>query len=375
MRRRHYPDAKQLDNISRGTEMKKLINRPENVISDSLAGVAAAHSDIVRIHTEPRFIYRADAPVKGCTALVSGGGSGHEPMHTGFVGKGMLHAACPGEIFTSPTPDQMLEAARRVNSGEGVLFIVKNYSGDAMNFEMAVELAQAEGVPVSTVLIDDDVAVRDSIYTQGRRGVGTTVLAEKICGGASEKGYDLKSLTELGLRVNKNGRSMGVAFSSCTIPARGEPTFNLGPDEIEIGIGIHGEPGRKRIGLKTAEEITRILALSIIEDPAYTRTHRLWGAGAWVEEEMTDTPFQRGDRVIAFVNSMGGTPLSELYIVYKTLEEICRDKGLVIVRNLIGPYITSLEMQGCSITLLKMDDELLELWDAPVHTPSLRWGM
>ncbi len=375
MRRRHYPDAKQLDNISRGTEMKKLINRPENVISDSLAGVAAAHSDIVRIHTEPRFIYRADAPVKGCTALVSGGGSGHEPMHTGFVGKGMLHAACPGEIFTSPTPDQMLEAARRVNSGEGVLFIVKNYSGDAMNFEMAVELAQAEGVPVSTVLIDDDVAVRDSIYTQGRRGVGTTVLAEKICGGASEKGYDLKSLTELGLRVNKNGRSMGVAFSSCTIPARGEPTFNLGPDEIEIGIGIHGEPGRERIGLKTAEEITRILTLSIIEDPAYTRTHRLWGAGAWVEEEMTDTPFQRGDRVIAFVNSMGGTPLSELYIVYKTLEEICRDKGLVIVRNLIGPYITSLEMQGCSITLLKMDDELLELWDAPVHTPSLRWGM
>jgi len=377
MRRRHYPDAKQLDNISRGTEMKKLINRPENVISDSLAGVAAAHSDIVRIHTEPRFIYRADAPVKGCTALVSGGGSGHEPMHTGFVGKGMLHAACPGEIFTSPTPDQMLEAARRVNSGEGVLFIVKNYSGDAMNFEMAVELAQAEGVPVSTVLIDDDVAVRDSIYTQGRRGVGTTVLAEKICGGASEKGYDLKSLTELGLRVNKNGRSMGVAFSSCTIPARGEPTFNLGPDEIEIGIGIHGEPGRERIGLKTAEEITRILTLSIIEDPAYTRTYRLWdaGAGAWYEEEMTDTPFQRGDRVIAFVNSMGGTPLSELYIVYKTLEEICRDKGLVIVRNLIGPYITSLEMQGCSITLLKMDDELLELWDAPVHTPSLRWGM
>jgi len=375
MRRRHYPDAKQLDNISRGTEMKKLINRPENVISDSLAGVAAAHSDIVRIHTEPRFIYRADAPVKGCTALVSGGGSGHEPMHTGFVGKGMLHAACPGEIFTSPTPDQMLEAARRVNSGEGVLFIVKNYSGDAMNFEMAVELAQAEGVPVSTVLIDDDVAVRDSIYTQGRRGVGTTVLAEKICGGASEKGYDLKSLTELGLRVNKNGRSMGVAFSSCTVPARGEPTFDLGPDEIEIGIGIHGEPGRERIGLKTAEEITRILTLSIIEDPAYTRTHRLWGAGAWVEEEMTDTPFQRGDRVIAFVNSMGGTPLSELYIVYKTLEEICRDKGLVIVRNLIGPYITSLEMQGCSITLLKMDDELLELWDAPVHTPSLRWGM
>jgi len=377
MRRRHYPDAKQLDNISRGTEMKKLINRPENVISDSLAGVAAAHSDIVRIHTEPRFIYRADAPVKGCTALVSGGGSGHEPMHTGFVGKGMLHAACPGEIFTSPTPDQMLEAARRVNSGEGVLFIVKNYSGDAMNFEMAVELAQAEGVPVSTVLIDDDVAVRDSIYTQGRRGVGTTVLAEKICGGASEKGYDLKSLTELGLRVNKNGRSMGVAFSSCTIPARGEPTFNLGPDEIEIGIGIHGEPGRERIGLKTAEEITRILTLSIIEDPAYTRTYRLWdaGAGAWYEEEMTDTPFQRGDRVLAFVNSMGGTPLSELYIAYKTLEEICRDKGLVIVRNLIGPYITSLEMQGCSITLLKMDDELLELWDAPVHTPSLRWGM
>ncbi len=357
--------------------MKKLINRPETVISDSLAGMAAAHSDIVKLHTGPRFIYRAEAPVKRCTALVSGGGSGHEPMHTGFVGKGMLHAACPGEIFTSPTPDQMLEAARKVNSGEGVLFIVKNYSGDVMNFEMAVELAHAEGIPVSTVLIDDDVAVRDSIYTQGRRGVGTTVLTEKICGGASEKGYNLKSLTELGLRVSKNGRSMGVAFSSCTIPARGEPTFDLGPDEIEIGIGIHGEPGRKRTSLKTAGEITRILALSIIEDPAYTRTQRSWdaGAGAWVEEEITDTPFQRGDRILAFVNSMGGTPLSELYIVYKTLEEICRDRGLTIIRNLIGPYITSLEMQGCSITLLKMDDELLELWDAPVHTPSLRWGM
>ncbi len=377
MHRRYYHDALHPVNISREAEMKKLINRPETVISDSLAGMAAAYSDIVKLHTGPRFIYRTDAPVKGCTALLSGGGSGHEPMHTSFVGKGMLHAACPGEIFTSPTPDQILEATRAVNSENGVLFIIKNYSGDVMNFEMAVELAHTEGIHVSTVLIDDDVAVKDSLYTQGRRGVGTTVLAEKICGAAAEKGYIITSLVELGLRVNKNGRSMGVALTSCTAPARGEPTFDLGPDEIEIGIGIHGEPGRERTSLKTAEEITRILALSIIEDPAYTRTQRLWDddTGAWIEEEMTDTPFQRGDRILAFVNSMGGTPLSELYIVYKTLEEICRKKGLTIVRNLIGPYITSLEMQGCSITLLKMDDELLELWDAPVYTPSLRWGM
>ncbi len=375
--RRHYSDAKRPDNILWSAGMKKLINSPETVISDSMAGMAAAHSDIVRVHTEPRFIYRADAPVKGRVAIVSGGGSGHEPLHAGFVGKGMLHAACPGEVFTSPTPDQMLEAARKVDSGNGVLFIVKNYSGDVMNFEMAVELSHAEGIPVSTVLIDDDVAVKDSVYTQGRRGVGTTVLAEKICGAASERGYDLKSLAELGLRVSKNGRSMGMAFSSCTVPARGKPTFDLGPDEIEIGIGIHGEPGRERTGLKTAEEIAGILALSIIEDPAYTRTHRLWDGdtGTWIEEEMTDAPFQKGDTVLAFVNSMGGTPLSELYIVYKTLEDICRSRGLAVVRNLIGPYITSLEMQGCSITLLKMDDELLELWDAPVHSSSLRWGM
>jgi dihydroxyacetone kinase-like protein len=370
-------NEEQVHTIKRMLEMKKLINNPETVIPDSLSGMAAAHPNLLKVHDEPRFIYRADAPVKGCTALISGGGSGHEPMHAGFVGMGMLHAACPGEVFTSPTPDQMLEAAKIVHSGNGVLFIVKNYSGDVMNFEMAVELAHQEGIPVSTVIIDDDVAVRDSLYTQGRRGVGTTVLVEKICGAASEKGYDLQSLTDLGLRVSRGGRSMGMALTSCTVPARGEPTFDIGPDEIEIGIGIHGEPGRARTELKTAEEITRILALSIIDDPVYTRTHRVWdpGAGSWIEKEISDQPFQKEDRVLAFVNSMGGTPLSELYIVYNTLVEICREKGLVIVGNLIGPYITSLEMQGCSITLLKMDDEMLELWDAPVHTPSLRRGI
>ncbi|MFB2968184.1 dihydroxyacetone kinase subunit DhaK [Aerosakkonema sp. BLCC-F183] len=357
--------------------MKKLINNPNDVVRESLEGMALAHPDLIKVHFDPHFIYRADAPIHNKVAIISGGGSGHEPMHGGFVGFGMLDAACPGEVFTSPTPDQMLEAAKMINGGAGVLNIVKNYSGDIMNFEMAAELAHSENIQVANILIDDDVAVKDSLYTQGRRGVGTTVLAEKICGAAAQAGYNLKQLANLCRQVNINGRSMGMALTSCTVPAKGSPTFELGDDEMEVGIGIHGEPGRQRMSLKSADEITEMLAISIIEDAAYTRTVREWDAdtGEWVEVELTDPPFQSGDSVLAFVNGMGGTPLSELYIVYRKLAQICEKKGLKIVRNSINSYITSLEMQGCSITLLKMDDEIIKLWDAPVKTPAFRWGM
>lgn len=357
--------------------MKKLINKPEDVVVEELEGMALAFPGMIKVHFDPNFVYRADAPVKDKVAVISGGGSGHEPMHGGFVGVGMLDAACPGQVFTSPTPDQMLEATMMVDGGAGVLHIVKNYTGDVMNFEMAADMARDEGIEVLSILIDDDVAVKDSLYTAGRRGVGTTVLAEKICGAAAEKGYDLEEVADLCRKVNINGRSMGMALTSCTVPMAGKPTFDLPEDEMEIGIGIHGEPGRKRMKLQTADEITEMLALSIIEDPAYKRTIREWdeGKGEWVEIELVDPPFKAGDQVLAFVNSMGGTPAIELPIVYRKLHEICKKKGLKIVRNLIGPYITSLEMLGCSITLLKMDDELIELWDAPVKTPGLRWGM
>jgi dihydroxyacetone kinase-like protein len=357
--------------------MKKLINHPDHVVRESLEGLALAHPDLIKVHLDPHFVYRADAPVSGKVAIISGGGSGHEPMHTGFVGMGMLDAACPGEMFTSPTPDQMLEAAKRVHGDAGILNIVKNYAGDVMNFEMAAELAYSEGLPVCNILIDDDVAVKDSLYTQGRRGVGTTVLAEKICGAAAQKGYDLVKVADLCRRVNLYGRSMGMALTSCTVPAKGSPTFELGDQEMEVGIGIHGEPGRERMPVKTADEMTEMLAVSILEDSAYTRTVREWdqSAGEWVEFQLSDPPFMAGDQVLAFVNGMGGTPLSELYIVYRKLTEICQKKDIKIARNLIGSYITSLEMQGTSITLLKLDEELIELWDEPVKTASLRWGI
>jgi phosphoenolpyruvate---glycerone phosphotransferase subunit DhaK len=355
--------------------VKKLINQPEDFVLESLSGMAAAHPDLLKVNFDPTFVYRADAPVRDKVAVVSGGGSGHEPMHAGFVGMGMLDAACPGEVFTSPTPDQMLAAAKQVDGGAGVLYIVKNYSGDVMNFEMATELAHAEGIRVSSILIDDDVAVKDSLYTQGRRGVGTTVLAEKICGAAAAAGYDLLQVADLCRRVNLNGRSMGMALTSCSVPAKGSPTFSLGDREMEIGIGIHGEPGRERMLLKSVDEITEILTLSIIKDSSYSRTVREWNEtqGEWVDLELVNSDFKSGDRVLAFVNGMGGTPLSELYIVYRKLAEICQKQGLQIVKNLIGNYITSLEMQGCSITLLKVDDEMLRLWDAPVKTASLCW--
>ena len=357
--------------------MKKLINAVDAVISEQMEGMALAHPDLLRVNLEPKYIVRADAPVAGKVAIVSGGGSGHEPMHGGFVGLGMLDGACPGEVFTSPTPDQMLACGLEVNGGAGVLLIVKNYTGDVLSFETAAELLHAEGVPVRTVLVDDDVAVKDSLYTAGRRGVGGTVIVEKIAGGAAEAGYDLAQAAELAQRVSLNSRSMGMALTSCTTPAAGKPTFTLDEGEIEIGIGIHGEPGLRRILITDADAITTLLADEILDDGAYTRTVRSFDpeAGDWIEQNLTSAPFQPGDRVIAFVNSMGGTPVSELYTVYRKLAEICAARGLTIVRNLIGAYITSLEMQGCSITLTRVDDEMLRCWDAPVHTSALRRGV
>jgi len=333
--------------------MKKLINKPEDVVKDELNGIIAAHSDLVKVHFDPDYIVRADAPVKGKVGVISGGGSGHEPMHGGFVGMGMLDAACPGAVFTSPTPDQMLEATKAVNGGAGVLHIVKNYTGDVMNFEMAADLARAEGIEVEAVVTNDDVAVKDSLYTAGRRGVGVTVLAEKMCGAAAEQKRSLKDVAEVCRKVNGQGRSMGMALTSCTVPHAGKPTFDLPVDEMEIGVGIHGEPGRTRMKLKTAAEITEMLVTPILDD----------------------LPFKSGDSVLAFVNGMGGTPLIELYVVYNELAKICAGHGVKITRNLIGSYITSLEMAGCSITLVKMDDDLTRLWDAPVKTPGLRWGV
>ncbi len=357
--------------------MKKLINAVDDVVKEQLEGMALAHPDYVKVHFDPTYVYRADAPVEGKVALISGGGSGHEPMHGGFVGYGMLDAACPGEVFTSPTPDQMYEAALAVNGGAGVLFLVKNYTGDVLNFETAAELAYADGIAVQSILIDDDVAVKDSLYTAGRRGVGTTVLAEKIVGAATEARYDLKQCADLARKVNKYGRSMGMALTSCTVPAAGKPTFELGDDEIEIGIGIHGEPGMRREKMKAVDEIVDDMMAEILDDGPYARTVREWDNehGEWIDVELIDPPFEAGDEIIAFVNSMGGTPVSELYAVYRRVAQICEGRDINIVRNLIGPYITSLEMQGFSITLLKADEEILKFWDAPVNTPGLRWGV
>lgn len=332
--------------------MKKLINNPENVVKEELQGVALAHPDLVKVFYDPNYVVRADAPIKGKVGVISGGGSGHEPMHGGFVGYGMLDAACPGAVFTSPTPDQMLEATKAVSGGAGVLHIVKNYTGDIMNFEMAADLARAEGIEVESVVTDDDVAVQDSLYTAGRRGVGITVIAEKMCGAAAEQGKSLKQVADICRKVNGQGRSMGMALTSCTVPHVGKPTFDLPEDEMEIGIGIHGEPGRVRMKLKTADEITEMLMEPIIKD----------------------LPYKAGDQVLLFVNGMGGTPPIELYIVYRKAYEIAVKHGLKVIRNLVGPYITSLEMAGTSITMLKMDDELVKLWDFPVLTPGLRWG-
>ncbi|MHA7273671.1 dihydroxyacetone kinase subunit DhaK [Arthrobacter sp. TMT4-20] len=333
--------------------MKKLINDPKQVVTESVEGFGAAHADLVKVHPDPLFITRKDAPRQGKVGLVSGGGSGHEPLHAGYVGRGMLDAAVPGAMFTSPTPDQILPATTAVDGGAGVLHIVKNYTGDVLNFETAAELAEAEGVTVRTVLVNDDVAVEDSLYTAGRRGVGGTVLVERIAGGAAERGDTLDAVTAIAQRVIDNVRSMGVALAACTVPHAGQPSFDLTDDEIEIGIGIHGEPGRHRIAMENADGIT----------------------GRLMEPILADLKVDSGEKVLLFVNGMGGTPASELYIVYRRARQLLEEQGIVVERSLVGNYITALEMQGASITVLRLDDEMVELWDSPVNTAALRWGV
>ncbi|MDJ0377684.1 dihydroxyacetone kinase subunit DhaK [Cryobacterium sp. PH31-L1] len=332
--------------------MKKLINDPKNVVNEAVAGFEAAHGDIVRVSHDPIFIVRSDAPVQGKVGIVSGGGSGHEPLHGGFVGHGMLDAAVPGAVFTSPTPDPILAATQAVDGGAGVLHIVKNYTGDVLNFETAADLASAEGIDVRAVIINDDVAVKDSLYTAGRRGVAGTVLVEKITGAAAERGDDLDAVVAVAERVNSRVRTMGVALTPCVVPHAGEPSFVLADDEIEIGIGIHGEPGRERIKLEPADAIVDRLLGPILDD----------------------LPFVSGDEVLLFVNGMGGTPQIELYIVFRRAAEVLKEKGITVTRSLVGNYTTSLEMAGTSISVLKLDDELTALWDAPVQTAALRWG-
>ena len=333
--------------------MKKLINDPADLVAEALRGVAAAHPEL-RVDHEHKLVIRGDAPVQGKVGIISGGGSGHEPLHGGFVGRGMLDAACAGEVFTSPVPDQMLAATQAVDGGAGVLHIVKNYTGDVMNFEMAAELASAEtGTEVVAVVTDDDVAVQDSLYTAGRRGVGVTVLVEKIAGAAAEDGRSLADVAALAQRVNEQGRSMGMALTSCTVPAAGTPTFDLPENEMEIGIGIHGEPGRRRVPVASAREVAAML----------------------VEPVLADLDFTGSDGVLAFVNGMGATPQIELYLMYHEIDQLLAKAGVTVIRSLVGSYITSLDMAGCSLTLLGLDSELLRLWDAPVSTPGLRWGV
>ncbi|MDR2321245.1 MAG: dihydroxyacetone kinase subunit DhaK [Microbacterium sp.] len=330
--------------------MKKLINAPEDVLAESLRGLALAHPEL-DVDMANRVILRRDRKAEGKVALLSGGGSGHEPLHGGFVGAGMLDAACAGEVFTSPTPDQMQAATTAVDRGAGVLHIVKNYTGDVMNFEMGAELAAMDGIEVRSVVVDDDVAVQDSLYTAGRRGVGLTVLLEKIVGAAAEEGRDLAAVADLATRVNGQGRSMGMALTSCTVPAAGKPTFDLPDDQMEIGIGIHGEPGRHRVPLAPARDIAAQLVEPILADLDFT-----------------------GSPAIVMLNGMGASPLIELYLMYGEVAALLEKAGVTIARNLVGNYITSLDMAGCSVTVLKADDELIRLWDAPVVTPGLRWG-
>jgi phosphoenolpyruvate---glycerone phosphotransferase subunit DhaK len=329
--------------------MKKLINSADSVVTDALKGVAAAHPSL-SVDVENKVITRAGDPKAGKVGLVSGGGSGHEPLHGGFVGYGMLDAACPGEVFTSPVPDQMLLATKAVNGGAGVLHVVKNYTGDVLNFQMAAELADDEGIEVASIVVNDDVAVEDSLYTAGRRGTGATVFVEKIAGALAEEGADLAAVAATAREVNERSRSFGVALSSCITPAAGKPTFELGDSEIELGIGIHGEPGRTRGPMRPASEL----------------------AGVALDAIAADIPLD--GELLVMVNGMGGTPLIELYVLYNEVAEHIRARGGRIARNLVGNYITSLEMQGFSVTVCGLTEELTRLWDAPVDTPALRWG-
>lgn len=330
--------------------MKKFINSVDDILTESLTGFGLSHGDILKIHLNPNFITRAGKSKKGKVSLISGGGSGHEPLHGGFVGFGMLDAACPGQVFTSPTPDQMISASQAVDNGGGILFIVKNYSGDLMNFEMAAEML---GIENMTVLVNDDVAVEDSSFTTGRRGVAGTMIVEKIVGSAAEAGASLTECKELGDHVNKMTASMGVAFTSCIVPAAGKPTFEIGDDEIEIGVGIHGEPGRKREKIKSADEITRDLIDTILED----------------------LKPDNNAEVLLHINGFGGTPLMELYLLFNSAAKELEKNKVKISRSLVGNYTTSLEMAGASITLCRLDDKIVKNWDSPVHTAALRWGM
>ncbi|WP_407320846.1 dihydroxyacetone kinase subunit DhaK [Isoptericola halotolerans] len=331
--------------------MKKLLDDPAQAVTDSLRGFAQAHVDEVTLHEDPTFVQRAGGTPPGQVAVVSGGGSGHEPLHAGFVGAGMLDAAVPGAVFTSPTADQVAAAIIAADGGAGVLAVVKNYTGDVLNFETGIELAQAEGVEVTSVVVNDDVAVEDSLYTAGRRGVAGTLAVEKIAGAAAARGDDLATVTALAERVVSAVRSMGVALTACTVPHVGRPSFDLEDDEVEVGIGIHGEPGRHRVQASGASDITRRLVDPVVED----------------------LELVAGEPVLLFVNGMGGTPASELYVVYARARELLAERGVEVRRSLVGSYVTSLEMQGASVTVMRLDEELTALWDAPVRTTALRW--
>ena len=331
--------------------MKKILNNIDDVIVEELQGMQKAYNNLIEVNYDPMFVTRVNKTDK--VALVSGGGSGHEPLHAGFVGYGMLDAACPGAIFTSPTPDQMEEATKKLNNKKGVVFLVKNYTGDVMNFQMAEDLCKAEGIDVRSIIIDDDVSVKNSLYTTGRRGVGATVFFEKICGASAERGDNIDKVLEYANFCKENARSMGMALTSCTVPAVGKPTFDISDEEIEMGIGIHGEPGRERIKIISSAKIAETM----------------------MEAICSDIPYKSGNDVICMVNGMGATPLMELYVLYNDVDKIAEKKGLKIVRNLVGNYVTSIDMAGASISLMKVNEDIIKLWDYPVHTAALRWGM
>lgn len=333
--------------------MKKFINDVDDLLVESLSGFAAAHHDLVNLHLKPNYLYRAQK-ASNKVALISGGGSGHEPLHSGFIGYGMLDAACPGHVFTSPTPDQMLAAAETVDCGRGVLFIVKNYAGDVMNFEMAAEMLACEH---ATVLTSDDVAVENSTYTSGRRGVAGTVIVEKVVGGLAESGADLAACKALGDKVNYRTATMGVALTSCTVPAAGRPTFDIGEHELEMGVGIHGEPGRRREAMRPADEIVCDLVTAILHD--FTNKKLIPAAG---------------NEALLMINGFGGTPLMELYVLYNTARRLLQEHSINVSRSLVGNYTTALDMAGGSVSVCLLDDEIVRYWDAPVHTPALRWG-
>lgn len=329
--------------------MKKFVNNVDHMLTESLSGFAKAHNDLVSLHLEPNYLTRKNK-AKNKVAIVSGGGAGHEPLHAGFIGSGMLDAACPGQVFTSPTPDQMIAAAEAVHADKGVLFIVKNYAGDVMNFEMAAEMLPFEN---ATVLTSDDCAVINSTFTDGRRGVAGTVIVEKCVGSIAEAGADLQTCKALGDKINAQTASIGVALTSCTVPAAGKPTFEISETEIEMGVGIHGEPGRKRETMRKAD--------GMIND--------------MVDAILADLQPKKGTEILLLVNGLGATPLMELYLIYNTAERLLTEHGLKIERSIVGNYTTAIDMTGASITVCVLDDEIKQHWDSPVHTAGLRWGV